>query len=89
MFLDDIDIIIAGAIRTAIHAHGPITKEWIGSATKRIAQQLRGSLIAKARDLQKAAFDAAVDKIKKENGDLRNRNQRLENVIRDLMGLKD
>lgn len=27
---------IAGAIKSTIDAHGPITREWIGSATKRI-----------------------------------------------------
>lgn len=32
---------IAGALRSAIHDHGPITPEWIGSAVKRIVGQLR------------------------------------------------
>lgn len=27
---------ISGALKSQIDAHGPITKEWVGSATKRI-----------------------------------------------------
>src|SRR3989304_2610759 len=34
---------IAGALRAAIHAHGPITLEHIGSATKRILGSLRNA----------------------------------------------
>lgn len=32
---------IAGALRSTIDAHGPITREWIGSATKRIISLLK------------------------------------------------
>jgi hypothetical protein len=32
---------IAGALRSTIHAHGPITEDFIGSATKRIALAIR------------------------------------------------
>lgn len=32
---------IAGALRSCIQAHGPITADRIGSATKRAAHQLR------------------------------------------------
>lgn len=35
---------IAGALRDTIHAHGPITEQHIGSATKRIAAGIRNSL---------------------------------------------
>lgn len=31
---------IAGALRSTIDAHGPITEEWVGSAAKRITHQL-------------------------------------------------
>ena len=34
---------IAGALRASIHAHGPITLEHIGSATKRILGNLRNA----------------------------------------------
>ena len=34
---------IAGALRAAIHAHGPITLEHIGSATKRVLGSLRNA----------------------------------------------
>jgi len=30
-----------GALRSQIHAHGPITTAWIGSATKRIVGALK------------------------------------------------
>jgi hypothetical protein len=32
---------VAGGLRSAIHAHGPITPEWIGSAVKRVIGNLR------------------------------------------------
>jgi hypothetical protein len=37
---------IAGALRAAIHDHGPITAEWIGSAVKRIVGNLRNAGLA-------------------------------------------
>ncbi len=40
----DLERIIAGALRAAIKDHGPITLEWIGSAAKRVAGQLRGAV---------------------------------------------
>jgi hypothetical protein len=36
---------ISGALKSAIEAHGPITREFITSATKRIAHQLQASAI--------------------------------------------
>lgn len=33
---------INGALKNQIHSHGAITPEWIGSATKRIIQNLKG-----------------------------------------------
>ena len=35
--------LIAGALRNCIHAHGPITENWIDSAAKRIEGQLAGA----------------------------------------------
>ena len=35
------DKMIAGALRECITAHGDITKEWIGSAAKRVRQKIR------------------------------------------------
>jgi hypothetical protein len=32
---------VAGALRSTIDAHGPITKQWIGSATKRIVSEIK------------------------------------------------
>jgi len=36
--------IVNGAMRSCIEAHGDITKEWIGSASKRIDTMIRGFL---------------------------------------------
>jgi hypothetical protein len=36
--------IVNGALRSCIDAHGDITKEWIGSASKRIESMIRGFL---------------------------------------------
>jgi hypothetical protein len=40
---DGIERAITGALRDTINAHGPITAEWIGSAVKRIAGNLRNA----------------------------------------------
>lgn len=32
--------LVAGALRSTIDAHGPITRKWIGSATKRVVSTL-------------------------------------------------
>ena len=41
---------IAGALRSAIGAHGPITSEWIGSAAKRVESTLRRGYFDRKRD---------------------------------------
>ena len=38
--------IVSGAIRDTINQHGPITKIWIGSASKRIVKQIMGNVSA-------------------------------------------
>ena len=43
----DIDMLqkqICGALRETIEQHGPINKQWISSAAKRIAKQIAGRL---------------------------------------------
>jgi hypothetical protein len=42
---DPLERAIAGALRDAIHAHGPITPAWIGSAVKRIVGNIRNAKI--------------------------------------------
>jgi hypothetical protein len=37
--------LVSGCVRNAINAHGPITKELIGSATDRIVGQLRAQML--------------------------------------------
>ena len=44
---------IAGALRTAIGAHGPITAEWIGSAAKRVESTLRRAYFDRKRSAVK------------------------------------
>jgi hypothetical protein len=36
--------IVSGGLISCIKAHGPVTRNFVGSATKRIAQNLRGQL---------------------------------------------
>jgi len=33
---------LAGALKNTIYAHGPITKDWVASAAKRMYGQLKG-----------------------------------------------
>jgi hypothetical protein len=40
----NLERIVAGALRAAIHDHGPITADQIGSAAKRVVGQLRGAV---------------------------------------------
>jgi hypothetical protein len=37
---DALERAVIGALRSAIHHHGPITMEWIGSAAKRVVGNL-------------------------------------------------
>jgi len=32
---------IAGALRSTVDAHGPITKQWVGSAAKRVVSEIK------------------------------------------------
>jgi len=52
---------IKGALKSTIHAHGPITMVLIGSATKRIY----GSLLADSDTQKENVFKKLVNKIKK------------------------
>ena len=52
---------IKGALKSTIHAHGPITMILIGSATKRIW----GSLLADTNTKKENVFKKIVKKIKK------------------------
>jgi hypothetical protein len=54
---DRVQRIIAGALRSTIDAHGPVTLDWIDSASKRIANQLLGD-IQQHIDREKSARDA-------------------------------
>lgn len=40
--------VVKGALKSCITAHGPITKDWTQSATKRIVGQIRGELLSQS-----------------------------------------
>ena len=46
--------IVRGAVKDAIIAHGPITKNLIGSVTKRVTGRIYGELAAKEKHLEHA-----------------------------------
>lgn len=41
---------VAGALRSTIDAHGPITPQWIGSAAKRVTAQIEAEVKRKGWD---------------------------------------
>lgn len=59
---------IAGALCSAIDAHGPIGKEWIGSAAKRVESTLRGAYKSQkeARGQVAAGLDARIAQLEQE-----------------------
>lgn len=59
--------IVRGQLKTTIHAHGPIQGEFIGSAAKRIANDLLGHLRQMSmEDLSNAAAALEVERLRKE-----------------------
>ena len=63
---NEFERVVSGRLKDAIIAHGPITLENHSSATKRVANGIRGWLIVSAKTIQQEAFDEAVSKFKKE-----------------------
>jgi hypothetical protein len=60
----NLERIVAGALRAAIHDHGPITLDQIGSAAKRIVGQLGGALGPAAMGRRRWANVAEEDRQK-------------------------
>ena len=52
--------VISGALKSCIDAHGPITKEWLGSAAKRVRKAL-SSAQHEARRRERRAEYAGPD----------------------------
>lgn len=52
---------VAGSLRDAINAHGPITPEWIGSAVKRVIGNLPNASAEDDGWIDLAADDIAGD----------------------------
>ena len=75
--------IISWGLRSCIHAHGPITREWIGSAAKRVAQNIRGQLIQYAGQTSQ---DIALAKYKQE---LAEDNRRIHEINTSLRKQRD
>lgn len=67
--------IISGSLRDTIAAHGPITRDWIGSAAKRIAAAFRGRTLdlfnADKEKLACVAHDEQIVNLQKEVEELR------------------
>jgi hypothetical protein len=67
--------VVRGQLKTTIQNHGPITTDFIASATKRITKDLLGHLRqASMADLLNVSAKAEVDRLKKE---LRDRDEKL------------
>lgn len=62
---DSLERAIVGALRAAIHDHGPITLAQIGSAAKRILGQLRNVPGGLARLLGKRRWEGSTAKQRK------------------------
>lgn len=75
--------LVSGGLRACIKAHGPIDRKWIGSAAKRIAQSIRGSLVQYAGQ---TATDIAFEQYKVE---LAEENLRMAETILSLRKQRD
>jgi vacuolar-type H+-ATPase subunit I/STV1 len=75
--------LIVKSLKDCIRAHGDITVEWIGSAAKRIANQIYGELKAVAS--KDELFQAKIAEIKKEIHRMERRNKSLAKTIRHWM----
>uniref|UniRef100_UPI00248D7652 hypothetical protein n=1 Tax=Phaeobacter italicus TaxID=481446 RepID=UPI00248D7652 len=63
--------IASDALRSCIKAHGPVTKEYIGSAAKRMASAVRGMILSDYRHSD--AESAEVIRLQKELDELKTR----------------
>lgn len=61
--IDDLNGIICGALRDCIGAHGPITKELVGSASKRVIGVLRSY---RPKDIADAASQDEILRLQRE-----------------------
>jgi len=79
--------IIGGGLRDTIAAHGPITNELIGSATKRVLHAVLGSFAEE--ELKQITVRRLREKYEAENARLVKRNQRLHDAMRKLVKRRD
>ena len=74
---------ISGCLRTAIHVHGPITKETISSAAKRVAHQVLASYPSIVHDVKASGESLST----LQGGD--DEVDSIEDIIKLLSGAKD
>lgn len=68
----NLQTMVRGQLKTSIEAHGPITSTFVGSAARRIANDLLGYLRqASMRDISNVSAIAEVDRLRKELQDLK------------------
>lgn len=72
--------IVSGALKCCINDHGPITKQWTGSAAKRVVNQLVA--ILDDRGHEKIVI---VRRDNKTINDLRKKNKRLRTILNNLV----
>lgn len=72
-----LESIVSAALRDTINAHGPITREWIGSASKRAVAAFRGRLLdlfkAEENKVSCVAHSEQIERLKKEVEELQKR----------------
>lgn len=83
--------VVSGQLKTTIQAHGPISGQFIDSASRRISHDLLGYLRqASMRDLSNAAASLEVDRLRKELKDAKDRvDKKQEEIMGLLLRLKD
>ncbi len=80
--------VVAGCVRDTIRAHGPVDKERIGSAAKRIAHQIFGELKAAAgKGDGHEVCEAKVAELQKEVKRLERRMIALAKSVKHWMGV--
>jgi hypothetical protein len=69
--------IVSAALRDTIIAHGPVTRDWIGSASKRVVAAFRGRVLDLVKTDKEAVVCSAhseqIEKLQKEVEELRSR----------------
>jgi len=68
---------VNGALKHCINSHGPITKEWIGSASKRIVQHILNQTTVEGLQSVDSAVMAKIVSLEKQLKEQIERNKKL------------